>query len=179
MLVTASCFISHCIANSWIVLKWITLSKPRHLLISCYLWWHRNVFRITDTGVSLSTQDVLNKLSGCRWYDKSWRLYDVSVISFSSSIETTMEYCWYDIKQHASVWRFQVAARGLLGTKTNFKQLCRQRGPQNMITSTNGNIFHITGPLWGESTGHRWIPLTKASDAEIRCFLWSASEHTV
>ena len=27
--------------------------------------------------------------------------------------------------------------------------------------------FHVTGPLWGESTGHRWIPLTKASDAEL------------
>ena len=23
------------------------------------------------------------------------------------------------------------------------------------------NIFHITGPLWGESTVHQWIPLTK------------------
>ena len=23
-------------------------------------------------------------------------------------------------------------------------------------------------------TGHRWIPLTKASDAELLCFLWSA-----
>ena len=22
-------------------------------------------------------------------------------------------------------------------------------------------FFHITGPLWGESTGHRWIPFTK------------------
>ena len=26
-------------------------------------------------------------------------------------------------------------------------------------------------PLWGESTGHRWIPLTNASDAELWCFL--------
>ena len=25
-------------------------------------------------------------------------------------------------------------------------------------------------PLWGESIGHRWIPLTKASDADLRCF---------
>ena len=24
-------------------------------------------------------------------------------------------------------------------------------------TSSNGNIFHPTDPLWGESTGHRWI----------------------
>ena len=38
---------------------------------------------------------------------------------------------------------------------------------------SNGNIFRVTGPLWGEFTGHRWIPLTKASDAELWCFLWS------
>ena len=38
----------------------------------------------------------------------------------------------------------------------------------------SGNIFRITGPLCGEFTGHRWIPLTKASDAELWCFLWSA-----
>ena len=40
------------------------------------------------------------------------------------------------------------------------------------------NIFRVTGPLWGESTGHRWIPLTMASDAELWCFLWSAPEQT-
>ena len=38
------------------------------------------------------------------------------------------------------------------------------------MTSSNGNIFPVTGPLWGESTGHRWIPLTKASDAELWYF---------
>ena len=27
----------------------------------------------------------------------------------------------------------------------------------------HGNIFRVTGSLWGEFTGHRWIPLTKAS----------------
>ena len=42
------------------------------------------------------------------------------------------------------------------------------------IIKGHGNIFHVTGPLWGESTGHRWIPLTKASDAELWCLLWSA-----
>ena len=31
----------------------------------------------------------------------------------------------------------------------------------HMMTSSNGNIFHVTGPLCGEFTGHRWIPLTK------------------
>ena len=43
----------------------------------------------------------------------------------------------------------------------------------NMMPSSNGNIFRVTGPLWGESTGHQWIPLTKASDMELWCFLWS------
>ena len=42
-----------------------------------------------------------------------------------------------------------------------------------MMTSSNGNIFRFTVPLCGEFTGHRWIPLTKASDAELWCFLWS------
>ena len=28
-------------------------------------------------------------------------------------------------------------------------------------------------PLCGEFTGHRWIPLTKASDGELWCFVWS------
>ena len=35
-----------------------------------------------------------------------------------------------------------------------------------MMTSSNGNIFRVTGPLCGEFTGHRWIPHTKASDVE-------------
>ena len=29
-----------------------------------------------------------------------------------------------------------------------------------VITSYHGNAFPITGPWWGESTSHRWIPLT-------------------
>ena len=42
------------------------------------------------------------------------------------------------------------------------------------MTSSNGDVFRVTGPLCGEFTGHRWIPSTKASDAELWCFLWFA-----
>ena len=52
----------------------------------------------------------------------------------------------------------------------------------DMMTSSNGKKkkkkdiikwehFRVTGPLCREFTGHRWIPLTKASDAELWCFL--------
>ena len=37
-----------------------------------------------------------------------------------------------------------------------------------MMTSSNGNIFRVTGYLCGEFTGGRWIPRTKASDAIAR-----------
>ena len=44
---------------------------------------------------------------------------------------------------------------------------------RNMMTSSNGNIFRVTGPLWGESTDHLWLLLIKVSDAEPWYFLWS------
>ena len=43
-----------------------------------------------------------------------------------------------------------------------------------MMTASNGSIFCITGPFRGESTGHQWIPLTKANDVKLWCFPWSA-----
>ena len=45
-----------------------------------------------------------------------------------------------------------------------------------IMTSSNGNIFGVAGPLCGEFAGHRWIPRIKASDTELWCFLWSAPE---
>ena len=47
---------------------------------------------------------------------------------------------------------------------------------QLMMTSSNGNIFRVTGHLCGKFTGPRWISRTKASDAELWCFLWFTPE---
>ena len=41
----------------------------------------------------------------------------------------------------------------------------------HMMTSSNGNILRVTGYLCREFTGPRWIPRTKASDADLWCFL--------
>ena len=56
---------------------------------------------------------------------------------------------------------------------------CGDQMNRRVVTSLNGNIFRVTGPLWGESTGHESIPLMKASNAELWCLLWSALEQTV
>ena len=61
----------------------------------------------------------------------------------------------------------------------------------DMMTASNGIFLRywpfFLGGGWGwgwgwggdETTGHRWIPLTKISDAELWCFLWAAPEQTV
>ena len=63
-----------------------------------------------------------------------------------------------------------------LGSKiTKIWNFCVNRHMQtktliNMMTSSNGNIFRVIGRLWGKFPGHRRIPLTEASDAEVWCF---------
>ena len=66
-------------------------------------------------------------------------------------------------------------------TPNYFSRGCSSRDDVSMVanlmmTSSNGNIFRVAGHLCGEFTGPRWIPHTKASDAELWCLFWSASE---
>ena len=64
--------------------------------------------------------------------------------------------------------------RDILSTGVTYYAMAQQKISEFfMMTSSNGNIFRVTGPLCGEFTGLRWIPLTKASDAGLWCFLWS------
>ena len=81
-------------------------------------------------------------------------------------------------KNHTHLWYVIV-----LGFVLNNPKRCGGRQISNpgdafyyMMTSANGNIFRVTGHLCGEYTGPRWMPRTKASDAELWCFLWSAPE---
>ena len=46
----------------------------------------------------------------------------------------------------------------------------------NSMMSCNANAFRVTGPLWEESSGHRWIPLTKGQWCRTLMFLWCSSE---
>ena len=58
-----------------------------------------------------------------------------------------------------------------------FRRICSKKKEMpcgNMMTSSNGNIFRVTGHSCEEFNGDRWIPRTKASDAELSCFPWSA-----
>ena len=76
----------------------------------------------------------------------------------------------YSIPSQAQVW-YKYSLQETTSRYISYKQF--------MIASSNEIIFRVTDPLWGESIGHRCIPLTKASGAELWCFLWCASEQTV
>ena len=69
-------------------------------------------------------------------------------------------------------WRLKSSASTLL-----VQPLVQGNSQKNYtVTASNGNIFRVTGHLCGEFTGRRGIPRTKASDADLWCFLWSASK---
>ena len=41
---------------------------------------------------------------------------------------------------------------------------------QSFAMSSNGNMFRVTGPLWGETTGYRWIHLKRSMTRSFDVF---------
>ena len=96
--------------------------------------------------------------------------YDVSVMSPNKENIAMIQFFFVQscLPHSLKPWHvFLLAAQFMM-----FLQISQQ----NMMTSSNGNIFCVTGHLCREFTGPRWIPCTKASDIELRYFLWSTSE---
>ena len=99
------------------------------------------------------------------YWDKNARRLDVSFRNETSPLtlcQAIQELNHLQVSVHTSCW--------CVGTSQDILFL------GSMMTSSNGNIFRVTGHLCGEFTGPRWIPHTKASDAELWCLLWSAPE---
>ena len=59
----------------------------------------------------------------------------------------------------------------IIGVQTSETVMLEWTDFQNMMTSSNGNIFRVTVPLCMEFTAHWRIPRTMASDTELWCFL--------
>ena len=109
----------------------------------------------------------------------------LQMISFVSHVITLMVGYWLYLILH--LMEFLVFNPN---TYTWHIYKCKKRGEnlsqhikyRNKICKTlhddviKWNFFRVTGHLSGEFTGHRWIPRTKASDAELWCLLWSAPE---
>ena len=103
-----------------------------------------------------------------------WRLcLSVNVRLVDSSIILTSVWCMVQGKS------LNATAIGYIIDLLNLGYTCSQARNQHGHEHDdviNEDIFRVTGHLCGEFTGPRWIPRTKASDAELWCFLWSTSE---
>ena len=106
---------------------------------------------------------------------KTTKLDVLSQVSLAA-VETVYVWTrWYLSKTAPEISQDLVAVKIL---DPSCAGLFWEKEKNQMMTSSNGNIFCVTGPLCGEFTGQWWISLTKASDMELWCFLWSASKQT-
>ena len=69
----------------------------------------------------------------------------------------------YALSVHFFTCNFKIRRNIFPNSRLNWSNVQAVSCTRFMVTSPNGNIFRVTGPLW--------ISLTKASDAECRCFL--------
>ena len=108
---------------------------------------------------------------GLPWRQWWWYVGTYCCVTSNCGSQATMA-CWHRIR---TFWAssVQLDAMGMVPVSMVSLQLVvlfeRNMG-MNMMASSNGILFRVTGHLCGEFTGHRWIPRTKASDAELWCF---------
>ena len=130
------------------------------------------------------------KVNSVEWYTH-WKYPKIEIISFNKM------FLKLPILRRISLNCGNSQTTGNMMTSSNGK-ISRVSGP---VTGITGPASHFTGHMTvcpsayplangketikpqhistcGESTGHRWIPPTKASDAELWCFLWSAPQQT-
>ena len=110
------------------------------------------------------------------WHHRTWSTLVEATACYLTVPSRYLNQCWLIISEllchpfECASWQ-EMLKISLLGMSLNISNF--------VMTSSNGNIFRVTGPLWGESTGHQWIPLIKVSDAELSSFLWSEPQQTV
>ena len=81
-----------------------------------------------------------------------------------------MASAWFSINVISHVFAAYVIGY-MISDSCDFSQLeIPIRYKYYIMTSSNGNIFCVTAPLWGESTGHRWIPSQRPMTQSFEAF---------
>ena len=103
------------------------------------------------------------------------------LLKFASGLLNVLIWSWW-IVNHCDLWFCWFLLPFVMSSHPNMSEsraskfhslhgkLYLQKAGEfyHMRTSSwHGNAFCITGPLWGESTSHWWIPLARASNSEL------------
>ena len=162
----------------WLYAVWAYMAFYHY--VSCEIRMHGPWFNIYGI-VTLYTSMLKPSMNAMIWYLWYCNLYQFGQAQYECHDSITM-ILWL-----ISVWQSLVWMLNFIVFMRLFHELVRHLSlhiflfwitynDKTMMTAWNENIFCITGPLCGEFTIHRWIPLTKASDTELWCFLLSAPE---
>ena len=146
------------------------------------LWWFsvKQISSFCSELVGVLTSLVWNIMGGTKYSARHFADNIFQMFSFEKCFIFWMKFtvCFYG----SSWWRFGVCL--YYGLASNFFLLLYASSVPNktkkimMTPIIKWKHFPCYWPFVRGTTGHRWIPLTKASDAELWCFLWSASEQT-
>ena len=123
---------------------------------------------------------VLSTMWSCPLIISSTTTGGIWIFPFFSNLELCVAR-WARFMCHHELWPTSVShlfsflnsSSGLAGGKHYQKiTILIWKLVLKIMTSSNGNIFRVTGHLCRKFTDHRWIPRTKASDAKLLYFLW-------
>ena len=150
---------------SWRVQNFVVVGRVHFKLEHCKIWsnfeFDRNI--VSGTGARNTTALALEK----QYYSPSASgIKGITIWLYVLYIELYV----YITRYHVWMKNCDVVATAVVEHDDYYV------AGDDMMTSSNGNIFRVTGHLCGEFTGPRWIPHTKASDAELWCLLWSTPE---
>ena len=122
-------------------------------------YWHKNIF-----GHSLQTifpsWNIFCRSIYCQQYRESCGMNWVSICAFLiAELWFLIGKCviQYSCGTNLSDSDVQCLSLSRLYVHNTVQSVIQ--GSFSTMTSWNGNIFRDTGPLCGEFTGHRWIPL--------------------
>ena len=93
------------------------------------------------------------------------------ILGFVFLIARSLNWLVLFIYSHSSGWHSHYFTSASKLTLRNLFQIGHHQTAKSpalyMMTSSNGHMFLFTGPLWGEATGHQWIPLKRIPNKRL------------
>ena len=114
---------------------------------------NRNTIRVTGHFVRGSHHSAVDSPHNGQWWGA---LMFSTMYAWTNSWASDQDVC--DLRNHGTHFDISV----MTWCHKNYSHLVFF-----IMTSSNGNIFHVTGPLCGEFTGDQWIPCMRSSDVSF------------
>ena len=162
----------HCLRPCWLRCILYDVIRPRSYTVYPKKYTHGFCFAVLCCGDTLTDFPISTRLTSLAL----WQSNDCPSASKATLMNIDKDFMWihYERLRNHNKAKHNKTVCIFLGiycifNKTNGDKHVQQYLIRKLwdlfitMTSLNGSNFRVTGPLCGEFTGHRWIPLTKVS----------------